>query len=166
MTKGMVSTLYGIDENWPVDTVIGLVLGFVLISLMSVTNISMGTPAPIYPLTTFAEQIGIVSTLIVIGFLAPIGEEALFRGIFIWFGWQNLKYFTVAIILSSLAFAAFHYSAYGAHLPAAYVGAFIVAILLSLITLQTRSLLPGIIIHSMININLYLQSEQLFALGL
>lgn len=165
MNKGIVAQLYGIDDNWPTDTILGVVIGFLFISLMSVTSVSMGSPAPIYPLTSFAEQMGILGTLIVIGFLAPVGEESLFRGIFMWFGWQNLKYFTLAIIVVGLAFAAFHYTSYGAHLPAAYVGAFIFSTVACLVTFQTKSLLPAMIMHSMVNIHLFIKAQELLVVG-
>lgn len=165
MSNGVVATLYGIDDNWPKDAVLGLVIGFLFISLMSATSVSMGSPAPIYPLTPIAEQISILSTLIVIGFLAPVGEESLFRGIFMWFGWQNLKYFTLAIIIVGIAFAAFHYTSYGAHLPAAYVGAFIFSTIACIVTFQTKSLLPAIIMHSMVNIHLYIKAQELLVVG-
>ena len=165
MTKGAVATLYGIDDNWPVDIILGVVLGALFISLMSISTVSMGTPPPIYPQTTIAEAIGIIGTLIVIGFLAPIGEETFFRGIFMWFGWENLKFFSIAIIVVGAGFAAFHYTSYGASLPAAYVGAFIFSTIACLVTYQTKSLIPAIIMHSMVNIHLYVVAQELLVVG-
>lgn len=165
MTKGAIATLYGIDENWPVDLILGLVLGALFIGVMDTTSLTMGTVPPIYPLTPFAEAMGVIGTLIVIGFLAPVGEEPFFRGIFMWFGWQNLKYFTIAVIAVGIAFAAFHFDTYGAHLPAAYVGAFLFSTIACIVTHQTKSLLPSIIMHSMVNIYLYIQAEQLMVVG-
>lgn len=163
--NGFVAKLYGIDENWRFDAILGAVLGFAFITVMNTTSITMGTPSAIYPLTTFAEKISIISTLVVIGFLAPVGEEPFFRGIFMWFGWQNLKHIILAIIAVGIAFAGFHYQAYGAALPAAYVGAFLFSTIACLVTLRTKSLLPSIIMHSMVNINLYVQAQQLLVVG-
>ena len=165
MTNGVVSTLYGIDDNWVVDTILGVVLGTLFISLMGISSISMGSPAPIYPMTTVAEAIGIIGTLIVIGFLAPVGEETFFRGIFMWFGWENLKYFAIAVIVVGIAFAAFHFTAYGAEMPAAYVGAFIFSTVACLVTYQTKSLISSIIMHAMINIHLFIKAEELMVIG-
>ena len=165
MAKPLVAQLFGIDENWTVDLILGLVVGFLFIGLTKVTSVSMGAPAPIYPLTSFAEQINTISTLIVIGFLAPIGEESLFRAIFLWFSWTNLKYFTVALVVSSIAFSAFHMTAYGIHVPAAYFGAFIFGVTAGILTFQTKSLLPAIVMHSVVNISLYIASEQLLVVG-
>ena len=165
MARTVVAQLFGIDENWTFDLIVGIVVGFVFIGLMNITSVSIGTPAPIYPLTSFAEQINTISTLIVIGFLAPIGEESLFRGIFMWFSWQNTKFITIAIIIVGVAFAAFHYSAYSAALPAAYVGAFIFSAMACILTFQTKSLLPAIVMHSVVNISLYVRAEQLYVVG-
>jgi len=165
MAKPLVAQLFGIDENWTVDLILGLVVGFLFIGLTKVTSVSMDAPAPIYPLTSFAEQINTISTLIVIGFLAPIGEESLFRGIFLWFSWANLKYFTIALVVSGIAFSAFHFTAYGAEIPAAYFGAFLFAVTAGLLTFQTKSLLPAIVMHSVVNISLFLQAEQIFVVG-
>ena len=159
--KDVIKKLIGIDDNWAVDGIIGLVIGFAIIVVMEVSFVTMGYPAAIYPQTAFAEKITMLSTLVVIGFLAPVGEEIAFRGVFIWFAWQNLKFFTVAVILSSAAFAAFHYTSYGASLPSAYVGAFLIGTLLAILATQTKSLLPGIIVHAMINISLFLSAQAL-----
>ena len=119
----------------------------------------MGYPSAIYTQTAFAERVTLMSTILVIGFLAPVGEEIAFRGVFMWFAWSNLRFYTIAIILSSAAFAAFHYQAYGAFLPSAYVGAFIIGVMLALTATQTKSLLPGIIVHAMINIHLFIAAQ-------
>lgn len=163
--KDLIDKLFGIDENWPLDTVIGVVTGLLIIVAMEVSFVTMGYPSAIYPQTALAEKVTLFSTFLVIAFLAAVGEEIIFRGIFAWFAWHSLKYYTVAIILSSVAFAAFHYQAYGAYLPAAYVGAFLIGILLSMIAQQTKSLLPCIIIHSIINTHLFIQAEQLLVIG-
>lgn len=155
--KDVINKLIGIDDNWTVDAVVGLVIGFVIIMVMEATFVTMGYPSAIYPQTAFAEKITLLSTLIVVGFLAPVGEEVAFRGVFVWFAWSNLRFYTVAVILSSAAFAAFHYQAYSATLVSAYVGAFIIGTLLALTATQTKSLLPGIVIHAMINIHLFTQ---------
>lgn len=163
--NGLIAKLYGIDENWRFDSLLGIALGLVFISVMNATSITMGTPSAIYPLTTFAEKVSIISTIAVIGYLASICEETLFRGIFMWFGWHNLKHLALAIIATGIVFAGFHYQAYGAALPAAYVGAFLFSTIACLVTLRTKSLLPSIIMHSMVNINLYVQAQQLLVVG-
>lgn len=160
-----VITLFGIDRNPVFDSALGLVLGFLTIGAMNVTPLSMGSPPPIYPLTPFAEQISVFSDLIVRSFLAPVGEEAFFGGIFLWFAWKNTKIFGIAVVIVSAGFAAFHYTSYGAYLPAAYVGAFLFRVIMCLIIFQTKSILPAIIVHSMVNAHLYIESEQLMVVG-
>lgn len=157
--KDVLRKLIGIDDNWTTDTVIGLVIGFAIIMVMEASFVTMGYPSAIYPQTAFAERVTLMSTILVIGFLAPVGEEIAFRGVFMWFAWSNLRFYTIAIILSSAAFAAFHYQAYGAFLPSAYVGAFIIGVMLALTATQTKSLLPGIIVHAMINIHLFIAAQ-------
>ena len=161
--KDVIRKLIGIDDNWTTDTIIGLVIGFAIIMVMEATFVTMGYPSAIYPQTAFAERVTLMSTILVIGFLAPVGEEIAFRGVFMWFAWANLRFYTIAIILSSAAFAAFHYQAYGASLPSAYVGAFVIGVMLALTATQTKSLLPGIIVHAMINIHLFIAAQAAIA---
>lgn len=163
--KDITHKLFGIDDNWSFDTVLGVIVGLIIIAAMEVSFVTMGYPSSIYPQTAFAEKVTLFSMFLVIAFLASVGEEITFRGMFAWFAWHSLKYYTIAIILSSAAFAAFHFQAYGAFLPAAYVGAFLIGITLSMIAQQTKSLLPCIIIHSMINVHLFIKAEQLMVIG-
>jgi membrane protease YdiL (CAAX protease family) len=153
-----VITLFGIDRNPVFDSVLGLVIGFLFIGGMGFTSLSIGAPAPIYPLTPFAEQVNIISTLVVNSFLAPIGEEAFFGGIFLWFAWKNTKVFGLAVIIVSIGFAWYHYTSYGASLPAAYVGAFLFRVIMCLLIFQTKSILPAVIVHGMVNAHLYIES--------
>lgn len=162
---GPILTLFGIDKNPVVDSIIGVIGGFLFICAMESTSLTMGLPPPMYPLTSFAEQISIVSDLIVRSVLAPIGEEMFFCGIFLWFTRKNVKYFTPAVIIVSLAFAAFHYTRYGADIPAAYVGAFLFRFIMCYLVYYTNSILPAVIVHAMVNTQLYIKAEELLVVG-
>ena len=164
--KDTVNRLIGIDDNWHVDGLVGILIGFVIIAIMEVSFVTMGYPAAIYPQTAFAERVTLFSTLLVVGFLAAVGEEIVFRGWAAWGLLEGTRMKIAAAILSSAMFAAFHYGAYGAHLESAYVGAFLIGLMLSWIATWRKSLVPCIIIHSMINVHLFIQSEQLFVIGI
>lgn len=161
-----IATLFGIDKNPVFDTGLGLMVGFLYIGFMSITSVTMAGPPPIYPLTPFAEQISIFSTFLVQSFMAPIGEEALFGGVFLWYVWKTAKFPAVAVVIVSVLFAGFHYTAYGATLPAAYVGAFFFRILMCILIFYTKSILPAVIVHAMVNAHLYIESEELFVVGI
>lgn len=151
--------LYGIDKNWRVDLFIyGPLAGILFILFMKSTSLTMG-----YPLTLF-ELIDLASKMIVNSILAPIGEEALFV-IVLWIAVRYVKLLSISVIITAFAFAAFHYSAYGAHLPAAYVGAFTFRVAMIGLIIVTKSILPAIVAHSMINTYLYVEEQQLLVIG-
>lgn len=153
------NVLYGIDKNWKVDMfVYGPLAGFTFIFFMNFTSLTMG-----YPLTLF-ELIDSASKMIVNSILAPIGEEALFIIVF-WIATKYTKLLPIAVIITAFTFAAFHYSAYGAYLPAAYVGAFLFRAAMIGLIISTKSILPAIVAHSIINTYLYVEEQQLLVIG-
>ena len=160
--------LIGIDDNWPTDALYGFGAGGLFIILQSVSSISIGIPAPIYPqsATMSAYLISVIASMVIIGGLAPAGEEALFRGAFLFLS-ENLPLVSLvdAVVLTGAAFSLFHWKVYGMALQAAFVGAFIFSTLACGLALQTKSLLPGMIMHSMVNLYLYIQSADLLTVG-
>lgn len=115
------------------------------------------TPYGILPLPPLPAQVlavGSAAFLIVV-FLAPIAEEYFFRGSVLpqleeiiggKSGW------ILAIILQALLFTAFHWQAYltGA-LSSALIASLIFGIYVGTIAHWRKSIIPGIIIHSIIN---------------
>lgn len=163
--KDPIKKLIGIDDDIAADVAVGILVVAVIISLMEFTQLTMGYPASLYPQTAFAEQVTLFSKFMVVAFLASVGEEIVFRGWARYALWEGTGFYFVALVLSSAMFSAFHYTAYGASLPAAYVGAFMIGMLLGIIGTWRKSLVPCIVIHSMINVYLFLISEQIFVIG-
>jgi uncharacterized protein len=56
---------------------------------------------------------GLLLNLFIIGFLAALGEELLFRGVILRLFYDGLKNHHLAILISSLLFSAFHLQFYG-----------------------------------------------------
>lgn len=158
--KAMVNVLYGIDRNWKMDTVYGLVFGTIFIFFLETSTLTMG-----YPLATLFEHLDFAIKMIVNSILAPIGEEMVLGGIVLYLYLRSSKYLPLAIFLTGVTFAAFHYTTYGAELPAAYVGAFLFRVVASFIIIYTKSLLPTIIMHSMVNTYLYIEEQELLVIG-
>lgn len=136
--------------KWKSDILIGLGLGigFIVLNLLS-PAITIGFP-------NLGLAITPIATLFVIGILAPIIEEILFRGAL--FGLLELLNINVvlAVLLQAAAFTTYHYTAYGASLAAvgAFIGAFLFGIIAMFVTIKRQSLLPSIILHSIFNIYL------------
>lgn len=152
------NVLYGIDKNWRIDIVYGIISGIVFIIFMNLSSLTMG-----YPLTLF-ELIDLAAKMIVNSILAPIGEEALFV-IVLWIAMKYTNSLPVAAVITAFMFAAFHYQAYGAYLPAAYVGAFIFRIAMIGLIVTTKSILPATVVHSMVNTYHFIEDEQLMMIG-
>ena len=91
-------------------------------------------------------------------YIAPIGEEAMFA-IVLWLAMKATKSLTASAIITSFAFAAFHYSAYGEGIPTAYVAAFLFRMGMIGLIIHTKSILPAIAAHSMINTYLYFEEQ-------
>ena len=86
------------------------------------------------------KQFGAISMVLAICFLAPIAEEILFRGIILK-GLVDKLSPLWAILLSSILFAAIHFSANDT------LTLFIVAVGYSMLTLKARSIWPAILAH-------------------
>ena len=145
--------LIGIDNNWIQDLLLGLGTGIFFI-VLNVLNPAIAIGLPI---VIFGKEL-------VIGLLAPIGEEAVFRGM-IPAGLETFKIPNAAVaVLSATAFMIFHLVAYGASLEAmngSFIGAFLFGLLTFVLTKYSNSLLPAILTHSIFN--LYLNTKLLVA---
>lgn len=88
---------------------------------------------------------GLIINLLIIGFLAALGEEFLFRGVILRLFSDVLKNTHLAVILSAILFSAFHMQFYG-FLPRAALG-----ILFGYIYVWSGSLWIPIILHFIFN---------------
>lgn len=88
----------------------------------------------------FDQEAIVANTLnsLVMVVLAPIIEEIFFRG-FLLNRWVNKYGLVKGVALSSIVFALFHYEP---------IGAFVFSVVLSLIYMQTRSLVGTVIVHA------------------
>jgi membrane protease YdiL (CAAX protease family) len=86
------------------------------------------------------QQFGSISMVLAICFLAPLAEEILFRGILLK-GLVNTLSPQWAILLSSMLFAAIHFSQNDT------LTLFVVAVGYSMLTLKARSIWPAILAH-------------------
>ena len=75
--------------------------------------------------------------------LVPIWEEILFRGVLLFTLLKFMKPFW-AVTLVSIIFGIFH--------PTYWVTAGVMGVLLSILTLKTKSLIPGVVSHSLWNL--------------
>lgn len=85
--------------------------------------------------------------LLAVMFAAPIGEEFLFRGLIFRYSKRCLPPW-IAIVFQSLLFGVYH----GNLIQGVY--AFLLGIVLGLLAYKFKSVLPGIILHMVINISL------------
>jgi membrane protease YdiL (CAAX protease family) len=164
MVVKMRVKLVGIDDNYNQDIFFGLIAGVIFVMMSSVSSISIGIPAPIYPQSALPEVVNMLSSLIVVGVLAPIFEETMFRGA-VFFMSRKVTSNIPAIIITSIGFSLFHWTAYGEALAAAFVGAFFFSVVTCMMVLKTKSLIPGMIMHAIVNIYLFIQAGQLFMVG-
>lgn len=92
----------------------------------------------ITPETTIVQYLLI---FVMVSVIAPVIEEVVFRGVLV--ERLGLKYgYTSAVIISSIIFGVLH---------ADVIGAFVFGIILSIIYLQTKSLLMPVLIHALNN---------------
>lgn len=103
------------------------------------------------------DSLSLAGLFIVVGPLAALTEEALFRGIL--YGWLRRRLsVALAAILSALVFAAAHVGALSAS-PVAGIEMGLLGVLLALLFEAGRSLWPGILchaLHNMLLLGLYL----------
>lgn len=88
-------------------------------------------------------------TLLAVSFLAPIGEEFLFRGVTLHFARKALPV-KWAIIFQAVLFGIYHLNL------VQFVYAVAVGLLLGMLAEQAGSVIPGIVLHMIINLTSYL----------
>ena len=146
-----------IFKNWKKDLLVGLVVGFVLASILQgFTFTFLGFPnlvttAAIFGLSFTAMQI--FTTLV----FAPITEEVLRHSIYVAVnkvpaisGVGQLRPFLTAAIGAG-GFAIFHWSTYGISNQTAFIYAFVVALVNTFVTVKSGSLGRAMIIHAFLN---------------
>jgi membrane protease YdiL (CAAX protease family) len=88
---------------------------------------------------------GLLGNLFIIGLLAALGEELLFRGVILKMLSESLRSIHIAVILSALLFSAFHGQFYG------FVPRMVLGMLFGYIFIWTRSLWVPIVLHFLFN---------------
>lgn len=156
--------LAGIDQNWIVDLLIGLGAGIGYILMASASSISIGIPEPIIPQSIGNQVVNMVAGWLVVGVLAVLFEEPLFRGVILYLG-INVFGVIVGIVLTAVSFSMFHWQVYGESMSAAFLGAALFSVISSIMTIVTKSILPAMIMHSAVNTYTYLTSNQYLTIG-
>ena len=156
--------LYGIDHNWGKDMGIGFLAGLAFIVVFGISGLSMAYPPPLYQQSATAF-VNLISGLFVVSILAPIFEEPLFRDVVRFIAEVVTGNKILALLITAFTFSIFHWQVYGEALMAAFVGAFIFSIFATLLTIWTESLLPSVVMHSMVNAWLYVQDQQLLTVA-
>lgn len=156
--------LYGIDHNWGKDMGIGFLAGLAFIIVFGISGLSMAYPPPLYQQSATAF-VNLISGLFVVSILAPIFEEPLFRDVVRFIAEVTTGNKILALLITAFTFSIFHWQVYGEALMAAFVGAFIFSIFATLLTIWTESLLPSVVMHSMVNAWLYVQDQQLLTVA-
>ncbi|GAB4284572.1 MAG: hypothetical protein Kow0067_06620 [Coriobacteriia bacterium] len=101
---------------------------------------------------------GIAATVLLALVIAPLAEEALFRGV-IYAGLRDRHGELVGLVVSSGVFAAFHFELY------VFAPIFVLGLLLGRIVSLRRSLWPAVIAHALFNASALLVLYVLPALG-
>ena len=142
-------------ENLPKNVIWGicgsLALVPVLFTVVLITSpLFKGFPDPDHPLTTLLRHKQDLATLLPAIFLAsimaPLTEEILFRGTLLPALSSAFKSVPKGILTTSFLFAAIHPQGIPAWVGLATIGA-----MLSLLTYQTKSLVPAMVMHAMHN---------------
>ncbi len=129
---------------------------YVILLLLSLSlNVILDPVTTVIPMPEYIEKLFAmlankdIWTFLTVGITGPILEEVLFRGIIL-DGFLNRYKPGKAIFWSALLFGLFHMN------PWQFIPAFLTGLLLGYIYLKTRSLIPVIFIHIIINSFSYL----------
>lgn len=152
----------GIKKNWMPHFIYGLFFGggFILLHTWQPSIFSLGLPRAVES-----------AKYAIVGILAPMGEEFLFRQVIYLsvlrnkYSYLNKKYsVAAATLINSALFTAFHYVAYGFGVQtAAYVGAFTFSIIACWLTEKTGDCIASTGLH--MAVNLFLISSPFVAIG-
>jgi membrane protease YdiL (CAAX protease family) len=135
----------------PIQPILYVILFLLALSLNVILDpVTTAIPMPEYIEKLFAMLTSRdIWTFLTVGITGPILEEVLFRGIIL-DGFLNRYKPVKAIFWSALLFGLFHMN------PWQFIPAFITGLLMGYIYFRTRSLLPVIFIHIIINSSSYL----------
>lgn len=143
--------LNGIDDNWIIDSIIGIGVAVGMIFLGSISSLFGAIGIPSIP----ASLAGDIGRFIIIVIAAPIFEELFFREIINNFFTDKLKFnILISIIVTSALFALFHLTAYGGSLvgaSGAFVSVFIAGLVFAVIRHYTKSNAGNILAHATYN---------------
>ena len=146
-----VNKIVGIDKNWLMDAVIGIIIAVAFFVLGNVFGIVGAIGIPSLP----QSLVGDIGAFIIIVIGASVFETVLFQDIILDFFDSKLKLpFIVASALSSLAFSLFHVYVYGQTLASSggsLFSAFIVAMGFCYIRYYTDSIMGVITAHGTLN---------------
>lgn len=151
---GAKSYIFGIDRNMGMDFLIGIAFGVGFI-LLKQFNVIGSILVPYVPASLVQESGRII--IVVLG--AMVIETAFFLGLLVPFIDEKLKDFGIdppfilALILVCLIFPIYHATAYGqvGASMGSYISAGVFLFLSGLIMWKTKSLLPLIVSHGIIN---------------
>jgi len=147
--------IVGIDRNMGTDFLIGLIVGVAILIIGGIIPGIGAISVPTLPQSLSSD----VTKIIVVVILASLFETFAFFDIVLSFfhnklGRFGLKLpFIVAVILTSVVFAGFHYSAYGnfSSSSGSFASAFIMGLVFCYERKFTNSNLPGILTHMVLN---------------
>lgn len=147
-------------SDWKIDIVIGVVIGITFIILNQISPaITIGFPGELLDASG-------TNKALTVGGIAPILEEALFRGLFLGLLISFGIGFFLSASIQAVGFTLFHITAYGllSYSSGAYFGAMIFGLGMAYLVQWRKSILPAIIVHSIFN--LYLVSKALVILNI
>jgi len=157
-----MAKLIGFGNNPKGSILLGVAasLVYILLNMLS-PAVSIGFPM------FFNSQMWENFMIVVI--VAPIVEEIMFVGILyntlMAIGIKNIF---MVILTVAAAFSGFHWTAYGMALAAAFVGAFLFRIIVLMIDNakdSNRSIIPGIVMHMIVNFYLLNKVANIFMMG-
>ena len=108
---------------------------------------AVGIKAPATPDVTQLfpfTPVGVAATVLMAVVIAPIAEEALFRGV-LFSGLKDRLGSLPGLVLSAAIFAAVHFSLYQ------FIPLFVFGLMLAYLVSTTRSILPAILCHALFN---------------
>lgn len=146
-----MTKLFGIDDNWILDSIIGIGVALTMIFLSKITTIIGVIGIPFFP-ESLAGELG---RLAIICISAPIFEELFFREVIQDFIQNKLHLgLIIGLIGSSLLFMAYHLTAYGGQFVGAsgsFITVFIAGMIFGGIRLATKSNIGNIFAHATFN---------------
>lgn len=137
------------DYLWVIGALLAEIPLLAVLALIS-SPLQQFFPAPEHPITVRlaegADLWTLIGTFVSASLMAPIVEEIIFRGMVTPAMAKLFKSTAIGVVVAALCFAAIHPTGIPAWLPLAGVG-----FMSALLTYQTGSLLPSIIMHGVHN---------------